>query len=81
VTVRDGQRAVVISDTGPGIDPADLPHVFERFYRGESARQGTEGAGLGLAIARWIADLHGARIDIQSSPGDGTRVAVSFPAM
>lgn len=81
VAVRDGQRAVVISDTGPGIAPADLPHVFERFYRGESARQGTEGAGLGLAIARWIADLHDARIDIQSSPGDGTRVAVSFPSL
>jgi signal transduction histidine kinase len=81
VTVRDGQRAVVISDTGPGISPADLPHVFERFYRGESARQGSEGAGLGLAIARWIADLHGARIDIQSSPGAGTRVAVAFPAV
>ena len=80
VTVRDGQRAVVISDTGPGIAPADLPHVFERFYRGESARQGTEGAGLGLAIARWIADLHGARIDIRSAPEGGTRVAVSFPA-
>ena len=70
----------MISDTGPGIAPADLPHVFERFYRGESARQGTEGAGLGLAIARWIADLHGARIDIRSEPGEGTRVDVSFPA-
>lgn len=81
VAVRDGQRAVVISDTGPGIAPADLPHVFERFYRGESARQGTEGAGLGLAIARWIADLHDAQIDIQSSPGAGTRVAVSFPSL
>jgi signal transduction histidine kinase len=81
VTARDGERSVVISDTGPGISPADLPHVFERFYRGESARQGTEGAGLGLAIARWIADLHGARIEIRSAPGDGTRVAVSFPAM
>ena len=81
VAVRDGQRAVVISDTGPGIAPADLPHVFERFYRGESARQGTEGAGLGLAIARWIADLHDARIDIQSSLGAGTRVAVSFPSL
>ncbi len=80
VAVRDGQRSVVIADTGTGISPADLPHVFERFFRGESARQGTEGSGLGLAIARWIADLHGASVDIQSEPGKGTRVEVSFPA-
>jgi signal transduction histidine kinase len=80
VSLRDGQRSVVISDTGTGIPPADLPHVFERFFRGESARQGVEGAGLGLAIARWIVDLHGASIDIRSEPGKGTRVEVSFPA-
>jgi signal transduction histidine kinase len=80
VALRDGQRSVVISDTGTGIPPVDLPHVFERFYRGESARQGVEGAGLGLAIARWIADLHGASIDIRSELGKGTRVEVSFPA-
>jgi signal transduction histidine kinase len=80
VALHDGQRSVVISDTGTGIPPADLPHVFERFFRGESARQGVEGAGLGLAIARWIADLHGASIDIQSDLGKGTRVEVSFPA-
>lgn len=78
VATRDGQRSVVITDTGTGISPADLPHVFERFFRGESARRGTEGAGLGLAIARWIADLHGARIDIRSAPGVGTRVEVTF---
>lgn len=80
VTVRNGQRSVAISDTGPGISPADLPHVFERFFRSESARQRTEGAGLGLAIARWIVDLHGASVDIRSRPGEGTRVEVSFPA-
>ena len=80
VSAADGLRSVVISDTGAGIPPAELPHVFERFFRGESARRGSEGAGLGLAIARWIADLHGARIDIRSAPEGGTRVAVSFPA-
>ncbi|HEY6107749.1 MAG TPA: HAMP domain-containing sensor histidine kinase [Gemmatimonadales bacterium] len=76
----DGRRTVSISDTGAGIPPADLPRVFERFFRGETARRSTEGAGLGLAIARWIADLHGAEIDIRSEPGAGTRVDVSFPA-
>ena len=76
----DGRRTVSISDTGAGIPPADLPRVFERFFRGETARRSTEGAGLGLAIARWIADLHGAEIEIRSEPGAGTRVEVSFPA-
>jgi signal transduction histidine kinase len=80
VAARDGQRAVVITDTGTGIPPEDLPHVFERFFRGESARRGSEGAGLGLAIARWIVTLHGARIDIRSAPGEGTRVEVTFSA-
>jgi signal transduction histidine kinase len=76
VSVDGGTPTVVISDTGAGI-PADvLPHVFERFFRGEGARREAEGAGLGLAIARWIAETHGARIDIRSTPGEGTRVSV-----
>lgn len=79
VTAENGRRAVVITDTGIGISPEDLPRVFERFYRGESARA-TEGAGLGLAIARWIADLHGARLELRSSPGQGTSVTLSFSA-
>lgn len=79
VTAEDGRRSVVITDTGVGIAPEDLPRVFERFYRGESARA-TEGAGLGLAIARWIADLHGARLELHSFPGQGTSVTLSFSA-
>ena len=79
VRARDGRRSVVITDTGPGIPPELLPRVFERFTRGERARQETEGAGLGLAIARWIADQHGATIDLQAMPGAGTRAIVSFP--
>ncbi|HMA42095.1 MAG TPA: ATP-binding protein [Gemmatimonadales bacterium] len=79
VTAENGRRAVVITDTGIGISPEDLPRVFERFYRGESARA-TEGAGLGLAIARWIADLHGAKLELRSSPGQGTSVTLSFSA-
>jgi signal transduction histidine kinase len=79
VTAENGRRAVVITDTGIGIPPEDLPRVFERFYRGESARA-TEGAGLGLAIARWIADLHGARLELRSSTGQGTSVTLSFSA-
>jgi len=78
-----GQAEVVVEDTGIGISQEQLPHIFERFYRGDPARaraRGAEGAGLGLAIARWIADAHGARIDVTSEPGKGTRVAIRFPS-
>ena len=78
VRASNGRQLVEIIDTGPGIPRESLPHVFERFYRSERARQETEGAGLGLAIARWIADLHGATIEIHSPPTTGTRVTVSF---
>lgn len=80
VTVADGRRLVTITDTGVGIPPEDLPRVFERFFRSDTARQETDGAGLGLAIARWIADQHGASLGVRSKPGAGTTVTVSFPA-
>ncbi|HYK83194.1 MAG TPA: HAMP domain-containing sensor histidine kinase [Gemmatimonadales bacterium] len=79
VSAADGRADVVITDTGIGIPAEQLAHVFERFYRGEPARREAEGAGLGLAIARWIATAHGARIDITSQPGRGTRVTLTFP--
>ncbi len=79
VTARDGKRSVVVSDTGVGIPAEQLPRIFERFYRGDNARSQSEGAGLGLPIARWIADLHGARIAVASNE-TGTRVQIDFPA-
>jgi len=79
VTARDGGRSVIVSDSGIGIPSDQLPRVFERFYRGESARGLAEGSGLGLPIARWIADLHGARISV-ASDATGTRVEIAFPA-
>jgi len=81
VSVANGHAAVVVTDSGIGIPAVELPHVFERFYRGDAARRAAEGAGLGLAIARWIADVHGARIDIASEPGAGTRVQMTFPVV
>jgi signal transduction histidine kinase len=77
-----GQGEVVVEDSGVGIPADQLPHIFERFYRGDPARargSSADGAGLGLAIARWIADAHGARMDVTSEPGHGTRVAIRFP--
>lgn len=71
---------LVVEDRGAGIAETDLDRVFDRFYRAESVRGTTTGAGLGLAIARWIADAHGARIALERAPAGGTRVTVTFPA-
>ena len=76
---RDGAR-ISVQDTGIGIDPEELPHVFERFYRGSRANEvRASGSGLGLAIARSIVEMHGGRISIASRPGQGTRVEVFLP--
>ncbi len=71
---------VSISDTGEGIHADDLPHVFERFYRGEKSRSRlTGGAGLGLAIARGIVQAHGGQIHAESQPEQGTRFIFTLP--
>jgi signal transduction histidine kinase len=73
---------VVISDSGEGIDAQDLPHVFERFYRGEKSRnRATGGAGLGLAIAKGIVEAHGGEIGVESEAGEGTRFFFRLPAV
>jgi len=79
VSMRDGAPTFSVEDTGIGIKPEDLSRVFQRFFRGESARGRTEGAGLGLSIARWIAREHDADISLSSEPGKGTTVVVTFP--
>jgi signal transduction histidine kinase len=68
-----------VEDQGPGIDAADVPHLFERFYRARSA-DGTAGSGLGLAIARNLARLHGGDITVDSAPERGSRFTLSLPA-
>ena len=71
---------VEVSDNGEGIRAEDLPYVFDQFYRGEPSRsRATGGAGLGLAIAKAIVDAHGGRITVESTPGYGTRFAVTLP--
>ncbi len=81
VELRDGRPVLVVADTGVGIAPEHLPHVFDRFFRGDPARVRSEGAGLGLSIAQWIAELHHAEIVLDSTPGRGTRVEVVFPRL
>jgi signal transduction histidine kinase len=76
---QDGEVHISVIDTGVGIDPVDLPRIFEPFYRADSARE-AEGSGLGLAIGRWIAEQHSARIEIASTPDHGSRFTVRLPA-
>jgi len=76
---RDGNNAVLmVDDTGRGIRPQDLPHVFERFWRASDAPAG--GLGLGLSIASWIAERHGGTIRAADRPGGGARFEVRLPA-
>jgi signal transduction histidine kinase len=80
VSLHEGVPTFVVQDTGIGINSADLSRVFQRFFRGDTARSRTDGAGLGLSIARWIAREHGAEISLTSELGQGTRVVVTFPS-
>ncbi len=78
----EDQAHIHISDTGPGIPPEDLPHIFERFYRAEKSRTRSKdgkGFGLGLSIAYWIVRHHEGRIDVQSEMGEGTTFCVWLP--
>ena len=70
---------VAVEDTGEGIAPADLPHVFDPFFRGDPSRHGA-GAGLGLALAKRIVEALGGRISAESEPGHGSRFDVLLPA-
>jgi signal transduction histidine kinase len=75
-----GGVVVSISDTGEGIIPQDLPHVFERFYRGDRSRSHARGgAGLGLAIAKGIVEAHGGSIRVESERGKGTKFVFMLP--
>lgn len=78
---RPGDFTVSVSDTGPGIDPEDVPRLFERLYVAQRYRPiRPEGSGLGLSIVKELTDAMGGRVDVVSSPGRGTTVSVTMPA-
>jgi two-component system phosphate regulon sensor histidine kinase PhoR len=72
---------VTVRDTGCGIAPRDLPHIFGRFFRAGETRGEGEGSGLGLAIVDHIVKLHRGMIAVESEPGRGTTIALRFPAL
>jgi signal transduction histidine kinase len=69
-----------VRDSGPGIEPEELPNVFDRFYRTDKSRQRESGgSGLGLAIAKSIVEGHGGRIWAESQRGEGTTIVIALP--
>lgn len=88
-TVDVGMRQVenrvqiTVSDNGPGISAEDLPHIFDRFYRGEKSRKrgSSSGSGLGLSIARYIVIKHGGSIEVASEEGKGTVFTIHLPIL
>jgi signal transduction histidine kinase len=82
VSTIDGHVDVRVADSGKGIDPSDLPHIWERFYRADTSRGRNgngDGAGLGLAITRGIVEAHSGSVEAISRPGDGATFVVRLP--
>ncbi|MCK6627304.1 MAG: HAMP domain-containing histidine kinase [Anaerolineae bacterium] len=77
--VNNGHVTIKVADDGPGISPAHLPHIFDRFYRGDEARSGP-GAGLGLAIANELTQAQQGTLTVQSQPGQGTTFILTLPS-
>jgi two-component system, OmpR family, sensor histidine kinase MprB len=78
LTLRDGELSV--RDHGPGIEPNDIPHIFDRFYRASAARR-LPGSGLGLAIVRQVAESHGGEVSAQAADGGGARLVLRLPTV
>jgi heavy metal sensor kinase len=79
LTTSNHEATVTVCDNGIGIPQADLPRIFDRFYRADPSRSQVEGSGLGLAIAKWIAEMHHADIVVSSVEHGGTTFQVAFP--
>lgn len=74
-----GQVSIRVEDTGEGIPPDTLPHIFDKFFRGEEKKGQAKGTGLGLSIAKQIVEMHGGSIEVQSVPGEGSTFTVILP--
>ena len=75
---------LAVIDSGPGIDPDQAPHIFERFYRAippgsDDAAPRTQGSGLGLAIVKTITEAHDGAVTVSSQPGEGSRFEITLP--
>jgi signal transduction histidine kinase len=80
LTVRDGYAALSVADTGYGIAPQDLPHIFDRFYRADPSRsRNGGGAGLGLSIVRSVVEAHSGQVLVTSEPGRGSVFTMLLP--
>ena len=81
-SLDDRSLEIMIIDTGIGIAPGDLPRIFDRFWRVDPVRSSTgrrPGAGLGLSIARWVAESHGGTLTARSRPGKGSAFTIRVP--
>jgi signal transduction histidine kinase len=77
---QDKSVAISVEDSGPGVPPEHLPHLFERFWRGDPSRsRRTGGSGLGMAIAKQIVEAHSGHIQAENAPRGGLRVTVKLP--
>jgi signal transduction histidine kinase len=77
--VEDDGLHVTVTDGGPGLDPGERDHLFERFFRGRAARETTTGTGMGLAITRGLLSAAGGRVWAENVPGAGARFSVHVP--
>ena len=77
-TASADEAVIWISDEGCGMDSATMAHIFDRFYQGDSSHA-SKGSGLGLALCKRIAELHGGTVDVQSAPGKGAVFEVRLP--
>jgi signal transduction histidine kinase len=79
LSAAQAEAILRVTDSGVGIDRPHLPHIFERFYRADASRAGTDGTGLGLAIVKRIVEIHGGRVEVTSEAGAGSTFTVVLP--